>query len=39
VGAYLSDVTDHATGPIATHFRDKFRSHGPSNYAHGKQEI
>ena len=39
VGAYLSDVTDHATGPTATHFRDKFRSQGPSNYAHGKQEI
>ena len=39
VGAYLSDVTDHATGPTAIHFRDKFRSHGPSNYAHGKQEI
>ena len=39
VGAYLSDVTDQANGPAATHFRDKFRSQGPSNYAHGKQEI
>ena len=39
VGAYLSDVTDQANGPTATHFRDKFRSQGPSNYAHGKQEI
>jgi hypothetical protein len=39
VGAYLSNVTDHATGPTAIHFRDKFRSQGPSNYAHGKQEI
>ena len=39
VGAYLSDVTVQANGPTATHFRDKFRTQGPSNYAHGKQEI
>ena len=39
VGAYLSDVTVQANGPTATHFRDKFRTQGPSNYAHGKQEV
>ena len=38
VGAYLADieVTDH--GPAPTHFREIFRTRGPSNYAHGKQE-
>jgi hypothetical protein len=38
VGAYLADV-DASTGtPTPTHFREEFRSRGPSNYAHGKQE-
>jgi hypothetical protein len=39
VGAYLSDVIKDADGPKASHFREKFRSTGPSNYRHGKQEI
>ena len=39
VGAYLSDVVAEADGPKASHFRDTFRSTGPSNYRHGKQEI
>jgi hypothetical protein len=39
VGAYLSDVITEADGPKASHFRETFRSTGPSNYHHGKQEI
>jgi len=39
VGAYLSDVVAEADGAKASHFRDTFRSTGPSNYRHGKQEI
>ena len=39
VGAYLSDVIKDTDGPQASHFREKFRSTGPSNYRHGKQEI
>ena len=39
VGAYLSDVVAEIDGPKASHFRDTFRSNGPSNYRHGKQEI
>ena len=39
VGAYLSDVVAEADGLRASHFRDTFRSTGPSNYRHGKQEI
>ena len=39
VGAYLSDVVAEIDGPKASHFRDTFRSTGPSNYRHGKQEI
>ncbi|SHH24595.1 DUF2849 domain-containing protein [Marivita hallyeonensis] len=38
VGVYLADVAVSETGPKATHFREKFRTKGPSNYAHGKQE-
>ena len=36
-GAYLADAkaTDH--GPAAVHFREDFRTRGPSNYFHGKQ--
>lgn len=38
VGAYLADVTiDNAGNPIPAHFREEFRTKGPSNYFHGKQ--
>jgi len=37
VGAYLADATPAASGPAPTHFRETFRTRGPSNYAHGKQ--
>lgn len=37
VGAYLADAKDGPTGPEPTHFREVFRTRGPSNYAHGKQ--
>ncbi|PWG17414.1 DUF2849 domain-containing protein [Salibaculum griseiflavum] len=37
VGAYLADATKAETGPKPTHFREAFRTRGPSNYAHGKQ--
>jgi hypothetical protein len=37
VGAYLADATPTATGPAPVHFREAFRTRGPSNYAHGKQ--
>lgn len=37
VGAYLVDAADSDDGPIPTHFRETFRTRGPSNYAHGKQ--
>ena len=37
VGAYLADAKAGATGPEPTHFRETFRTRGPSNYAHGKQ--
>jgi len=36
VGAYLADI---APGHQTTHFREEFRATGPSNYAHGKQEV
>jgi acetamidase/formamidase len=37
VGAYMADVlvTDGAARPA--HFREEFRTKGPSNYNHGKQ--
>ncbi|TRD23513.1 DUF2849 domain-containing protein [Palleronia caenipelagi] len=38
VGPYLADAKAGATGPEPTHFREVFRTRGPSNYAHGKQE-
>lgn len=38
VGAYLADAKDGPKGPEPTHFREVFRTRGPSNYAHGKQE-
>jgi len=37
VGAYLAEAAPGLRGPEATHFRETFRSRGPSNYAHGKQ--
>jgi hypothetical protein len=37
VGAYLADAKPGADGPEPTHFREAFRTRGPSNYPHGKQ--
>jgi hypothetical protein len=37
VGAYLADARAGAEGPEPTHFRETFRTRGPSNYPHGKQ--
>jgi hypothetical protein len=37
VGAYLADARMGANGPEPTHFREVFRTRGPSNYFHGKQ--
>ncbi len=37
VGAYLADAKAGPDGPEPVHFRETFRSRGPSNYAHGKQ--
>ena len=36
-GAYLADAKSSDSGPAPTHFREDFRTRGPSNYAHGKQ--
>ncbi|PRY78915.1 uncharacterized protein DUF2849 [Yoonia maritima] len=36
-GAYLADAKEGPNGPEPTHFREEFRTRGPSNYAHGKQ--
>ena len=38
VGPYLIDAAASADGPQPTHFREEFRTKGPSNYFHGKQE-
>ena len=38
VGAYLADAMAGPDGPEPIHFRESFRTLGPSNYAHGKQE-
>lgn len=38
VGAYLADAVAGPDGPEPVHFREAFRTRGPSNYAHGKQE-
>ncbi|MEM7240959.1 MAG: DUF2849 domain-containing protein [Pseudomonadota bacterium] len=38
VGAYLADAALEDGHPVPTHFREDFRTKGPSNYAHGKQE-
>ncbi len=37
VGAYLVDARPGPQGPEPTHFREAFRTRGPSNYPHGKQ--
>ncbi len=37
VGAYLADVRLGPQGPEPVHFREEFRTRGPSNYPHGKQ--
>ena len=37
VGAYLADARPGPDGPEPVHFREEFRTRGPSNYAHGKQ--
>ena len=37
VGPYLADARPGARGPEPTHFREEFRTRGPSNYNHGKQ--
>lgn len=37
VGAYLSDAVLEDGKPVPTHFREDFRTRGPSNYEHGKQ--
>ena len=37
VGAYLADAKSGPNGAEPTHFREDFRTRGPSNYAHGKQ--
>jgi hypothetical protein len=36
-GAYLADAKPGENGPEPKHFREDFRTRGPSNYAHGKQ--
>lgn len=38
VGPYLADAKAGEHGPEPVHFREVFRTRGPSNYAHGKQE-
>jgi hypothetical protein len=38
VGVYLADARPGRHGPEPVHFREAFRTRGPSNYRHGKQE-
>ena len=38
VGPYLADAAAGPHGPEPVHFRERFRTRGPSNYPHGKQE-
>jgi hypothetical protein len=37
VGAYLAEARPGGNGPEPRHFREAFRTRGPSNYFHGKQ--
>jgi hypothetical protein len=39
VGPYLAEAKAGPNGPEPVHFREAFRTRGPSNYAHGKQEV
>lgn len=38
VGPYLAEARLGPRGPEPVHFREVFRTRGPSNYVHGKQE-
>ncbi|EYD75775.1 hypothetical protein Rumeso_02557 [Rubellimicrobium mesophilum DSM 19309] len=37
VGAELVDAAKGTDGPVPTHFREAFRTHGPTNYVLGKR--
>ena len=37
VGIYLADIEMVDGKPAPVHFREAFRTRGPSNYPHGKQ--
>lgn len=37
VGAELVDAAPGGDGPVPVHFREAFRTRGPTNYQHGKQ--
>jgi len=37
VGPYLAEARPGPNGPEPVHFREAFRTRGPSNYPHGKQ--
>jgi hypothetical protein len=37
VGVYLADAQATPDGPAPVHFRETFRTSGPSNYPHGKR--
>jgi hypothetical protein len=37
IGVYLADAKSGPNGPEPVHFREEFRTRGPSNYFHGKQ--
>ncbi|WP_099826373.1 DUF2849 domain-containing protein [Oceaniglobus indicus] len=37
VGAYLAEARADGGIPQPVHFRERFRTRGPSNYRHGKQ--
>ncbi len=39
VGPYLADAKAGPNGPEPIHFRETFRTRGPSNYVHGKQAV
>jgi len=38
VGVYMAEAKPGTHGPEPVHFREAFRTRGPGNYAHGKQE-
>jgi len=39
VGAYLADVSVESGATLPAHFREVFRTRGPSNYFHGRQAV